>query len=266
MVDVQPKHASSILSKATGFISSYDYTLNPYGGCVFGCSYCYAAFFAQTSELQESWGQWVQVKENALDLLRKKRKRPLVDKTVYMSSVTDPYQPVERKLELTRALLDELLTYHQVKLVVQTRSPLVTRDIDLLKQFNFVRVNMTVTTDDEVVRKAFEPTCPPNQARLDAIATVTAAGIPTTITMTPLLPVRDPDSFGRALLATGAQKFVIQNFHVTKSRFVAGTGEHAMALAREMKWNEAQYQKVKSILGASLPDLQEGKQGFVPEW
>jgi DNA repair photolyase len=266
MVEVQQKHASSILSKATGFINGYDFTLNPYGGCAFGCTYCYAAFFAQTAELQESWGRWVQVKENALDLLRKKRKRPLLDKTIYMSSVTDPYQPIERKLELTRALLQELLTYHQVKLVVQTRSPLVVRDIDLLKQFEFVRVNMTVTTDDETVRKAFEPTCPPNQARLDAIAEVAEAGIPSTITMTPLLPVRDPESFAQDLKATGAQKFVVQDFHVTKSRFVAGTGEHAAALAREMKWNDARYQEVKSILSAALPNLREGKAGFVPEW
>ncbi|MFN8374811.1 MAG: radical SAM protein [Anaerolineae bacterium] len=265
-MDIQHRQASSILSKATGFIGSYDYTLNPYSGCAFGCAYCYAAFFARTTAEQETWGQWVLVKDNALELLRKKRKRPLLEQTLYMSSVTDPYQPIERKLELTRALLQELLEYHRVRLVVQTRSPLVMRDIDLLKQFAFVRVNMTVTTDDEDVRKAFEPTCPPNARRLEAIAAVSAAGIPTAITMTPLLPVGNPEAFARALLATGAQKFVVQDFHVTKTRFVAGTGGPALKLAQQMGWNDGQYQRVKSILRAALPNLYEGQAGFVPEW
>src|SRR5215468_1187729 len=112
MVEVRYKQSSGILSKATGFINSFDFTLNPYSGCAFGCTYCYAAFFTPTTELQETWGQWVEVKENALELLRKKRKRPLLDKTIYMSSVTDPYQPVERSLELTRSILRELLDFH----------------------------------------------------------------------------------------------------------------------------------------------------------
>src|SRR5205807_557108 len=118
---------------------------NPYSGCTFGCNYCYAAFFANTETLKQNWGRWVQVKENALSLLIKRRKKPLIDKTIYMSSVTDPYQPIERDLKLTRALLEELLAYHQVHLVVQTRGSLVTRDIDLLQQFEYVQVNMTVT-------------------------------------------------------------------------------------------------------------------------
>src|SRR5579864_4840688 len=152
---VEYRPAASILSRATGFIDAFDYTLNPYSGCGFGCTYCYAAFFATTRELQEEWGHWVQVKNNALELLKKKRRRPLIGVSIYMSSVTDPYQPIEKDLQLTRAILSELLDYHQVRLVVQTRGPLVTRDIDLLRQFKSVRVNMTITTDNEAVRRAF---------------------------------------------------------------------------------------------------------------
>ena len=98
---VEYKAASGILTKASGFISAFDYTLNPYSGCTFGCTYCYAAFFARSRERVDNWGYWVQVKENALDLLRRKRKKTLKGKTIYMSSVTDPYQPIERELELT---------------------------------------------------------------------------------------------------------------------------------------------------------------------
>ncbi|MEZ4617264.1 MAG: radical SAM protein [Caldilineaceae bacterium] len=136
-------------------MANYDYTLNPYSGCIFGCTYCYAAFFARERGAQENWGKWLNIKENALELLKVKRKRPLIGKTIYMSSVTDPYQPVEKKLELTRQLLEELLRFHRIKLVIQTRSPLVTRDIDLLQRFESVQVNMTVTTDSETVRRTF---------------------------------------------------------------------------------------------------------------
>lgn len=263
-IDHQP--ASSILSTATGFISDFDYTLNPYSGCAFACSYCYAAFFTPTQAMQDEWGQWVRVKDNALDLLKRRRNRPLIDRAIYMSSVTDPYQPVEKRLELTRALLRELLDYHQVHLVIQTRSPLVCRDLDLIREFASARVNMTVTTDDETIRKAFEPTCPPNTLRLDAIRDVAAAGIDTCVTLAPLLPVRDAESFAARLAATGVRKFAIQHFHATRSRFVAGTGARARALLAERGWDERHYARVKQALAARLPDLREGRAGFAPIW
>ena len=93
-----------------------------------------------------------------------------------MSSVTDPYQPIERRLELSRELLRELVQ-HQPRLVIQTRSNLVRRDIDLLREFDaYVQVNVTVTTDSEKVRKAFEPYCPSNEKRLEAVSELSSAG------------------------------------------------------------------------------------------
>jgi DNA repair photolyase len=263
---VENIHAKSILTKPSGFVDFFDYTLNPYSGCAFGCSYCYAAFFARSQELQESWGKWVQVKATALELLRKRRKKPMIDKSIYMSTVTDPYQPVEQELGLTRAILEELLRYHRVRLVLQTRAALVTRDLDLLREFEYAQVNMTVTTDDETVRRTFEPTCPPNAKRIDAIRQVREAGVRSAITMTPLLPVRDPITFAETLLATGVQKFVIQSFHTTTARFVAGTGAAARSLAAQMGWNETRYQEVHAIMREKLPNLQEGKPGFAPVW
>lgn len=264
MIAVSHTPASGILSKATGFIRDFDYTLNPYRGCAFGCSYCYAAFFAPTPEQQAQWGAWVTVKENALELLKKKRKRPMIGASIYISSVTDPYQPIEKTLELTRALLIELATYHQVRVVIQTRSPLVVRDVDVLAQMAGARVHMTVTTDSEEVRRAFEPTCPANEQRLNAIAQVNAAGIATRITMTPLLPVRDAHTFADRLLATGVQQFVVQDFHTTKSRFVAGTGAHARQLLQEWGWTPAHYAAVRQVLQQRLPQCQEGQAGFRP--
>lgn len=260
------REASSIVTKGAGFMESYDYTLNPYEGCSFGCTYCYAAFFARSKEKQDNWGKWLTVKENALALLNRKRTSTLHDKTIYMSSVTDPYQPVERKLELTRDLLRLLGERFQPRLVIQTRSPLVTRDIDLLQKFKYVQVNMTVTTDSEEVRQAFEPTCPNNRVRLQAIKDVHNAGIDSCITLTPLLPVKDPVQLADDLVATGVDNFIVQPFHATKGRFVAGTREQAMQMIEKYNWNQIRYEEVRHVLKRNIPDIGEGKQGFRPPW
>ncbi len=256
------KEAGSILSPATGFMDSYDFTLNPYSGCSFGCSYCYAAFFARDNVQREQWGYWVNVKENGLALLKKRRKKPLLDKAVYMSSVTDPYQPIEKELQLTRDLLRELADYHQIRLVVQTRSPLVTRDVDLFARFSVVQVNMTITTDSERVRKVFEPLCPGNKVRLQAIQQVREAGIPACITMTPLLPVEDAHAFAQSLLATGISRFIVQPFHADRGKFTAGTRDEALRLTQELDWTTERYAEVVAIIKQYIPGIGEGKSGF----
>ncbi len=149
--------------------------------------------------------------------------------------MTDPYQPVEKELELTRGILKELVE-HQPRLVIQTRSPLVTRDIDLIRQFEVVQVNMTVTTDSEEVRRAFEPSCPGNHQRLDAIAEICAAGIQSCVTMTPLLPVVDAEGFASRLLATGITRFIVQPFHGKKGQYAAGTKDTATPLIERYNW------------------------------
>lgn len=256
--------ASGILTEAKGFMGAYDYTLNPYSGCSFGCNYCYAAFFSRSTVDKDNWGKWLRVKENALQLLMKKRKKPLIDKTIYMSSVTDPYQPIEKDLELTRSILKELIEYHKVRLVIQTRSPLATRDIDLYKQFEVIQVNMTVTTDSEMVRKAFEPHCPSNKVRLKAIQEITEAGVQTCITMTPLLPVENAKEFTEQLLATGVKKFIVQPFHQDKGKFIAGTGADARDQIKKMQWTDEKYNDVVEEFRNQLPWLGEGKNGFAP--
>lgn len=262
--EVTYKNAASILTEAKGFMGGYDYTLNPYSGCSFGCTYCYAAFFSQTEEQRKNWGYWVNVKENALQLLVKFRKKHLRDKAIYMSSVTDPYQPIERELGLTRSLLRELLDFHQPRLVIQTRSPIATRDIDLFQQFNVIQVNMTITTDSEAVRKVFEPLCPSNLSRLKAIKEISDAGVNTCITMTPLLPIENPDDFAKKLLDTGIKKFIIQPFHADKGKFIASTGEKARQLVAEMNWTMDKYQNVLDVIQKYIPEIGIGKEGFKP--
>jgi DNA repair photolyase len=256
------KNASSIITKASGFVDSYDFTINPYSGCSFGCTYCYAAFFSRNSEKMDNWGYWVDVKENALALLRKKRKKPMEGSRIYMSTVTDPYQPIEKKLEVTRDILKELRDYHNVRLVIQTRAALVTRDIDIFKDFETLQVNMTITTDSERVRKAFEPLCPSNKVRLKAIQEVHEAGIRSCITVTPLLPIENPEQFAQDLKATGIDNFIIQGFHRKKGRFVKGTRDAATAILDEFNWGDEEYQRVLSIFQRYIPDIGVGQEGF----
>ena len=276
-VEVSPKPAREILMRGTGFMEAYDFTLNPYSGCAFGCTYCYAAFFSRSDERRDDWGNWVEVKENAVELLMRRRIGGLDGKRIYMSSVTDPYQPVERRLGLTRRLLQVLADRHQPKLVVQTRSPDVVRDCDLFRKIEEgggrVRVNMTVTTDDEDVRRTFEPSCPSNAQRLRAIAEVREAGVDVCITLTPLLLVSDAEAFAESLLATGVERFIAQPFHFARGKFVAATREGAFALMAEKLGCDvasfqprylAHYERVRAVLRERLPELGEGKDGFAP--
>ena len=266
-----------VLTRAAGFMDAYDFTLNPYSGCSFGCTYCYAAFFSRTREARDNWGHWVGVKNNAIALLAKRKPGSLDGKLIYMSSVTDPYQPVERELKLTRRLLEIMAERHKPKLVVQTRSRGVVRDCDLFKRIEEnggrVQVNMTVTTDDEDVRRTFEPFCPSNSVRLEAIAEVHAAGVATCITMTPLLWVSEPPALAESLLDTGVQKFIAQPFHFQRGKFVASTREGALGLMAVKLGSDrksfraeymAHYQEVFDVLRVALPDLGEGKDGFSP--
>ena len=274
---IEYRPAQAILTKATGFMDAYDYTLNPYAGCAFGCSYCYAAFFSRSTQDRDTWGEWVRVKENAVGLLDRRRTGSLDGKRIYVSSVTDPYQPIERKLDLTRGLLEVLASRHRPKLVVQTRSPDVVRDVDLFAKIvsegGRVQVNVTVTTDDEEVRRAFEPSCPSNARRLAAVATLAQAGVDTCVTMTPLLIVQDAGRFASDLRATGVDNFIVQPFHFRRGKFVAGTRDTAFGiLTTKLECDLSQmadrylghYRKVRDVLKRELPTLGEGKDGFRP--
>lgn len=275
--EVGYRRVKAILNKASGFLSEYDFSLNPYAGCSFGCTYCYAIRFSGRDDVETSWGQWVDVKENAIALMRKMPAGKLDGKRIYMSSVTDPYQSIERRVQLTRALLEVLAEKHAPLLVVQTRSPDVARDIELFgdieERGGRVQVNMTVTTDDEGVRRVFEPGCPSNAARLKAIAAVNALGIQSCITMTPLLLVRDADGFADSLAETGVSRFITQPFHTGNAQFAAGTRQMAVSLMAErlrcdsgdvVKEHRRHYNAVRAALAKRLGDIGEGRNGFAP--
>ena len=251
-VTIDPSYDNrSILSKTTGFISDYTFTLNPYSGCAFGCQYCYAASFVAPPKnagedypfTQPNWGNWVRVKKNAVDLMKNEvAKGNLNQKSIYMSSVTDPYQPTERRTGQTRLILQELAKAQQLGLVIQTRGPLANNDddIELCRQIcqrgGRVQVNMTITTNDEAIRKACEPTCPSYRQRLEAITAIHTKtremlGYTTCITMSPLLPTDQPKDFAHDLLNSGITRFIIQPTHTGRP---AGGGRFRAATRNEI--------------------------------
>lgn len=253
--DVIYADASAILARPTGRLVGLDFVLNPYQGCTFACSYCYAAFFVADDDLRGRWGEWVRVKTNALVKLRRSR-QDLRGKSVLMSSATDPYQPLEAKLELTRSLLP-ILARRGVHLSVLTRSPLVTRDIDLFEQFERIHVTMSVTTDRDEIRKRFEPQCASIERRLTAIGALADVGIRTAVNVSPLLPLDNPKSFAERIVDTGVSRVHVGTFHESSGPFSAGTRQGALDLARELGWSESHRQQVRAELRGELDRLME---------
>ena len=180
---VKKVQAKSILNKSKIF----DYCLNPYLGCQTSCRYCYARLFMRRySGHKEPWGEFVDVKVNAPELLRKQLERAKKG-TVWISSVCDPYQPLEAKYKLTRRCLKELLE-KQFPVNIQTKSKLALRDLDLFERFETIDVGFTITTDDERLAKLFEPMASPVKDRIDALQRIHEAGIRTFAFIGPLLP------------------------------------------------------------------------------
>lgn len=256
-------NARSIFSVATGFIQrgGFEWTCNPYVGCSYGCLYCYAMFLPQNRRPKEDWGKWFQAKANAVELARKQAPK-VAGQPLYISSVTDPYLPIERTLQLTRGILEVLLPY-QPRLLIQTRGPLVARDIDLFRQFRAIRVNMSIPTDSEEVRTTFEPKAPPLERRWGALARVKAAGIPVGICVTPMLPLDDPSTFARRLIEFNPDVLVMQYFHDSGGGFGADTGAEARRLLELRRWSEKDYCGfVEMMRGQRL--IYEAEEGFFP--
>lgn len=181
-MNVKEIQSKTILSKS----QVYDYVINPYVGCQHACTYCYARFMKRFSGHKEPWGQFVDAKINAADRLRleinKKRRAK-----VWISGVCDPYQPLERKYELTRKCL-EILAQNDWPAVIQTRSSLVLRDLDILKEGRYFEVGFSITTADDEIRRLFEPCAPPIKERLKALDELHRSGIKTFAMIAPILP------------------------------------------------------------------------------
>lgn len=163
MIKIHEIKGRSVFHKTK--IPDADWGINYYRGCTHGCIYCYLKFLCRWRKQKEKWGEFVDVKVNAPELVAKESK----DKkgTAILCTGGDAYQPIERKYQLTRKVLQNLNP--NLKLSILTKSDLITRDIDLFKRFKKVELGLTITTLDENIKKVFEPFSSSAHARLEAL-------------------------------------------------------------------------------------------------
>lgn len=187
--------AKKILTEAKGYLDvGFTHSLNPYSGCAFSCRYCYVREMPIQKYKDLPWGEWVDIKTNAADNYRnelknlRRRNKPI---NIFMSSATDPYQPIERNATITRGILEEMIESPPDFLQIQTRGPLIVRDIDLLvklKEKCELVVSMTIETDREDMKRLFAPYAPGIKLRIKALKKIFDSGIPTQASISPVLP------------------------------------------------------------------------------
>ena len=173
-------------------IYGVDYSINPYVGCEHGCAYCFARFMIRYAGASEGWGQFVNVKVNAPNVLEGQL-RAAKKGLVLLSSVTDPYQPIESKYQLTRRILERLIAA-DFPVSILTKSSLVLRDLDLIRKFSKSEVGLTITTLDEEITKNFEPKATPPKTRLETLKTLSNSDIETYAFIGPILPYTTEES------------------------------------------------------------------------
>lgn len=161
------------------------YVVNPYVGCLHGCKYCYAQFIGPFKNSGGVWGRDVSVKINAAELFERELFR--TKGTILFSSVCDPYQPIEAKYQLTRKMLKIALEHFRAVHIL-TKSSLVLRDLDMLRS-DSVSVAITITTDDENVRRILEPNASPIEQRIEALSKLREAGVEVSVFVGPVLPM-----------------------------------------------------------------------------
>ena len=183
--------AKSIIG--TTQVPSADYVINPYTGCQFACMYCFASFMGRfVGETNNNWGNYVYAKTNAIELMEKDIKRLMKKKThpkVVLSTVTDPYQGVEKKYRLTRGILEVFVKHnYQGRVGVLTKSPMILDDLNLLKKIPNLEVGMSITATDDKLSRFLEVKAPLASARLRTLKKLNDADIKTYVFIGPFLP------------------------------------------------------------------------------
>jgi DNA repair photolyase len=210
----------SLLNRCTGVRMPFTWTINPYRGCEFACKYCYARYTHEFMELRDGvdFEQKIFVKQHAAELLRQELHHVKPGEEIAIGTATDPYQPAERRFEVTRAILEELARHRGFEIGIVTKSNLVLRDTDLLQQItknNRLFVNITITTLKADLARILEPRAPRPDLRLEAMQKLNQAGVAAGVICAPVLPgitdsPRELEALVRATAKAGG-KYVSAN-------------------------------------------------------
>jgi DNA repair photolyase len=171
----------------------FTWTINPYRGCEFGCRYCYARYTHEFMEMRDGmeFEQKIYVKQHAAGLLRHELRRVKAGESIALGTATDPYQPAERRYEVTRGILEEFARHRGYELGIVTKSNLVVRDLDVLQRVaggNRLSIHVTITTLDVDLARILEPRAPRPDLRLDAVRALAQAGLRVGISCSPVVP------------------------------------------------------------------------------
>ena len=189
----------------------FTWTINPYRGCEFACKYCYARYTHEFMEMRDGleFEQKIYVKQHAAGLLRHDLRRVKPDEAIALGTATDPYQPAERRYEITRGILEEFARHRGFELGIVTKSNLVVRDLDLLKEVaraNKLSVHITITTLDVELARILEPRAPRPDLRLDAVRALAQAGVRVGVSCSPVVPgITDAPKDLESLIRTAAE-------------------------------------------------------------
>jgi len=193
----------------------FTWTINPYRGCEFACRYCYARYTHEFMEMRDGaeFEQKIYVKQHTAELLRRELRRVKPGESIALGTATDPYQPAERRYEITRGILEEFARHRGFELGIVTKSNLIVRDLDLLRavaQNNALSIHITVTTLNVELARILEPRAPRPDLRMDAVRQLSAAGIVVGVNCCPVLPgitdaPADLEAVVRAAAAAGAR-------------------------------------------------------------
>ncbi len=268
--------AKSILTKTSGFIAQAGFThsLTPARNCTFGCVYCYVPTMRIQGGLRPEdwrrWGQFTTFKSNAAPLLARSLRPAQI---IYCSPLVDPYQPAEVSERAMPGILEAVIENPPRVFVMQTRGPLITRDLDLLKHLSrrtLLRVSFSLPTNREAVRRLYEPLCAPIGERLAAMHELRAAGIEVYATLAPLLPC-DPEDLATLALQASAHDIVGDPLHVRASKpRGAITRPEALRISTKhhfTPWHEPGFQReviarLRRVVEAAGRRFVTGPEGF----
>jgi DNA repair photolyase len=208
--------ARSLLNRCvSGRGLPFTWTINPYRGCEFACKYCYARYTHEFMEMRDgvAFEQKIYVKQQTAELLRHDLRRVKRGEVIALGTATDPYQPAERRYEVTRGILEEFARHRGFELGIVTKSNLIVRDLDLLRDVsrnNSLSVHMTVTTLNVELARILEPRAPRPDLRMDAVRQLSEGGINVGVSCSPVLPgitdsPADLEAVVRGAAAAGAR-------------------------------------------------------------
>ncbi len=268
--------ARGILSKTTGFIAQAGFThsLTPARNCTFGCTYCYVPTLGIYGGLKpedwQRWGRFTTFKTNAAALLARALRQ---DQVIYCSPLVDPYQPAEEEECAMPQILGALIANPPAIFTIQTRGPLILRDLNKLQALarcTRLRVSFSLTTDDEEVRRRYEPRCATLDSRLQTIRALQAEGIDTYATLAPLLPC-NPENLAAAAIDATINHIIGDPLHIRSTkRTGATTREAAHRISRlhnQQHWLEPAFQsqiveRIRTVAQAAGRRFATGPEAF----